>query len=192
MKVIGLTGGIGCGKTTVLKIFEKFGCLVYNSDLRAKTIQNSCKKAIESIKQFFGEDIYQEGILQRKKLADIVFKQPEKLKQLEKIVHPLVFEDFEKFCQDNKTKEFIILESAVLIESGFYKYTDFLVLVTALQEKCIERVIKRDNISRVQVLERMSKQMNDFQRKEFCKYIIENNEMQTLDNQVLQILNKER
>ncbi|MBQ3656697.1 MAG: dephospho-CoA kinase [Bacteroidales bacterium] len=185
---IGLTGGIGSGKTTVAKVFERFGGGVYTSDLRAKIIQNENPKAVFEIKKLFGEDIYSDGVLNRKYLADIVFNDSEKLKQLNGIVHPLVFEDFSKFLDENQDKRFVVLESAILIESGFYKFADFSVLVTSDLSLRLKRVMARDKISEEKVFQRIKNQLSDQELKINCEYEVINNDIQTLESQVKDIL----
>lgn len=193
MKIIGLTGGIGSGKTTVSKIFETFGAAVYNSDLRAKKIQDENHAAISGLKKLFGENIYsKDGILDRKKVASMVFSDEIMLQKLNALIHPLVFEDFSNFCKINTEKKAVVLESAILIESGFFKRVDFSVLVTADLETRINRTVMRDRVTKEQVLSRMKNQMSDIKKKEFCQYeIINNGSLDEVENQVKIILDKE-
>ncbi len=193
MKIIGLTGGIGSGKTTVSKIFETFGAAVYNSDLRAKKIQDENHEAISGLKKLFGENIYsKDGILDRKKVASVVFSDEMMLQKLNALIHPLVFEDFSNFCKINTEKKAVVLESAILIESGFFKRVDFSVLVTADLETRINRTVMRDRVTKEQVLSRMKNQMSDIKKKEFCQYeIINNGSLDEVENQVKIILDKE-
>ena len=185
---IGLTGGIGSGKTTVSKIFEKFGGAVFTSDLRAKIIQNENPKAVSAIKNLFGDDIYSGGVLDRKRVADIVFNDSEALKKLNGIVHPLVFEDFNGFCAAHSDKRFVVLESAVLVESGFFRFADFSVLVSADFSLRVVRVMERDGISREKVLERIKNQLSESEVRGNCKYEVVNNDIQTVESQVKEIL----
>ncbi|MBQ3690975.1 MAG: dephospho-CoA kinase [Bacteroidales bacterium] len=193
MKIIGLTGGIGSGKTTVSRVFETFGAAVYNSDLRAKKIQDENQKAISGLKKLFGDGIYSlDGVLNRKKIAEIVFSDETMLQKLNALIHPLVFEDFSNFCKINTEKKVVILESAILIESGFFKRVDFSVLVTADLETRINRTVMRDSVTKEQVLSRIKNQMSDIKKKEFCQYeIINNSSLDEVENQVKIILDKE-
>lgn len=193
MKIIGLTGGIGSGKTTVSRVFETFGAAVYNSDLRAKKIQDENQKAISGLKKLFGNGIYSlDGVLNRKKIAEIVFSDETMLQKLNALIHPLVFEDFSNFCKINTEKKVVILESAILIESGFFKRVDFSVLVTADLETRINRTVMRDSVTKEQVLSRIKNQMSDIKKKEFCQYeIINNSSLDEVENQVKIILDKE-
>ena len=188
MKIIGLTGGIGSGKTTVAKIFEKFGGKIFNSDLSAKKIQNENQTAISQIKELFGENVYLNGTLNRPQVAEIVFNDSEKLKKLNSIVHPLVFEDFSNFLDENSDKKFVILESAILVESGFDKYTDFSVLITADIAERIKRVMERDKIPQEKILARIKNQLSECELKCNCKYEIVNNDFQKVESQVKTIL----
>jgi dephospho-CoA kinase len=185
---IGLTGGIGSGKTTVSKVFEKFGGAVFSSDFSARKIQNENPAAISKIKELFGEDVYKDGVLNRRRVASEVFNDSEKLKKLNAVVHPLVFEDFSAFCAANSGKEFAVLESAILVESGFYKFADFSVLVSAGVSERIKRVMERDGISREKVMERIKNQMPEEEIKKFCEFVIFNNDVKTLDCQVEAVL----
>lgn len=185
---IGLTGGIGSGKTTVSKIFEQFGGAVFTSDLRAKIIQNENPKAVLEIKKLFGEDIYFGGVLDRKRVADIVFNDSETLRKLNEIIHPLVFEDFSDFVSRNEDKKFVVLESAILVESGFYKFADFSVLVSADISLRIKRVMERDGVSKEKVFQRMKNQLSESELKRNCKYEVFNNDIQTVESQVKEIL----
>ncbi len=189
MKIIGLTGGIGSGKSTVAQVFKSEGGDVFTSDYEAKIIQDHNPEAIRKQKELLGEDIYlEDGTLDRKKVASIVFADKSKLLALNNIIHPLVKQSFDNFVAKNSDKKFVVLESAILISSGFYKFADFMVLVTADTETRINRVIMRDKVSRQQVLQRMSNQMSDDEFMKYCKYKIVNNDIETLGKQVKEIL----
>ena len=171
--IIGLTGGIGSGKSTVAKIFQSLGVPIYYSDDQAKTITNK-PETLAQIKNIFGNDIFENGILNRKKLGDIVFNDSEKLKQLNAIIHPLVKIDFEEWLQTKQTFPFVIKESALLIEISDYKNCDFVITVIASLENRIERVMKRDNISKIQVLQRIDNQLPDEKRILKSSFIVNN------------------
>lgn len=193
MKIIGLTGGIGSGKTTVSGCFKSLGAAVFTSDTEAKIIQDSHPEAIAKQKKLFGDDIYSpDGTLDRKRVAAVVFSDETMLKALNNIIHPLVKQSFDKFLEENKDKDFVVLETAILISSGFYKFADFSVLVTADFETRISRVMSRDNATREQVLQRIKNQQQDDEIMKFCKYKIINNDINTLESQVKQILTENR
>jgi dephospho-CoA kinase len=189
---IGITGGIGTGKTTVCKMFEKLGVPVYYADDRAKWINNNDTEVITALKSTFGEDIYQNGILNRSKLGEIVFSDKEKLEKLNTIVHPVVFRDAEQWQQEKQKAGFYytLKEAALLFETGSYKQLDKIIVVSAMENIRIERVMKRDNLSREEVLKRISKQMPQSEKEKAADFIIENSSMEAMETQVLELHEK--
>lgn len=172
-KIIGLTGGIGSGKTTIANHFMKAGIPVYIADDEARKIMQSAE-IIAEIKQTFGNSIFENDILNREKLAEIVFNNPEKLKLLNAIIHPAVKKHFSNWILDYKDTPFIIYEAAILFESGNYKNCDFIITVTAPLESRIQRIIDRDKTTREQILKRINAQWSDDQRISKSDYVIEN------------------
>lgn len=172
-KIIGLTGGIGSGKTTIANHFKKANIPIYIADDEAKKIMQS-DQIIEDIKSTFGDSIFDNSILNREKLSKIVFKNPEKLKLLNAIIHPAVKKDFQNWVLNHKNSPFVIYEAAILFESGSYKNCDLTITVTAPIESRIERVIQRDKTTREQVLKRINSQWNDEQRIAKSDFVIEN------------------
>lgn len=172
-KIIGLTGGIGSGKTTVAKEFASYGVPVYITDLEAKKLMDS-QFVLEQIKNEFGNEVFENEILVRSKLSEIVFNNSEKLAKLNKIVHPAVKLHFKQWLLDHQEFPFVIYESAILFESGSYKECDFLITVVAPLEMRIERVIARDNTTREKVLERIKNQWNDEDKSSKSNFIINN------------------
>lgn len=190
-KIIGLTGGIGSGKTTIANHFTAAGIPVYIADDEARKIMQSAE-IIKEIKDLFGNVIFENGILNREKLAQIVFSNPEKLKLLNSIIHPAVKKHFDNWVLDHKNNSFVIYEAAILFESGSYKNCDKIITVTAPFETRIQRVIQRDNTTREQVLKRMNAQWNDDQRIAKSDFVIENQtpEITKLEvGKILKILN---
>lgn len=173
MKLIGLTGGIGSGKSTVGKLLEQKKIPVYYSDLRAHDIMNESEKIISTLKKTYGEDIYVDGKLDREKLGNFVFADQQKLQALNALVHPEVFRDFAEW-KAKQTNEIIMKEAAILFESGSYQECDIVLTVSAPEEVRILRTMERDQISREKVLERISKQWTDEMREEKADYIIRN------------------
>lgn len=173
MKLIGLTGGIGSGKSTVGKLLEQKKIPVYYSDLRAHDIMNESEKIISTLKKTYGEDIYIDGKLDREKLGNFVFADQQKLQALNALVHPEVFRDFAEW-KAKQTNEIIMKEAAILFESGSYQECDIVLTVSAPEEVRILRTMERDQISREKVLERISKQWTDEMREEKADYIIRN------------------
>ncbi|SHG24615.1 dephospho-CoA kinase [Flavobacterium defluvii] len=186
-KIIGLTGGIGSGKTTIANFFREMGIPVYIADDEAKKVMQS-EEIINQIKISFGESLFDNNVLNRAKLAEIVFNDAEKLEKLNSIVHPAVKKDFQLWLSQNKNHEFVIYEAAILFESGKYKEIDYIVTVTAPEEIRIERVMKRDNATREQVLSRMKMQWNDEKRISLSNFVINNSNLKIAREEVVKIL----
>lgn len=186
-KIIGLTGGIGSGKTTIANHFSSLGIPVYIADDEAKKIMQT-PEVLNLIKKTFGDTIFESELLNRQKLAEIVFNNPEKLKQLNSIVHPAVKRHFDKWLLDHQAYPFIIYEAAILFESGSYKNCDSIITVIAPLESRIQRVIERDKTNREHVLKRMEAQWNDEQRISKSDFIIENTTIETTKLEVEKIL----
>lgn len=186
-KVIGLTGGIGSGKTTIANYFASMGISVYIADDEAKKVMQS-ENIVQQIKTTFGDSIFENEILNRAKLAEIVFNNADKLAQLNAIVHPAVKSDFELWLQENKNHDYVIYEAAILFESGRYKECDVIITVTAPEEIRIERVVKRDNTTREQVLSRMKMQWNDEKRISLSNFVINNSNLKIAKEEVVKIL----
>lgn len=174
MKTIGLTGGIGSGKTTIAKWFQEKGVPVYNSDLEAKELMNENLDLIVQLTNLLGEQTYIDGEYNRTYVSSKVFNDQELLNQLNAIVHPAVFKHFDEWL-DKQNSLFIVKEAAILFESGSYKDCDYVISVIADEKIRIERVVKRDQLSEEQILGRMRSQWTDEQRIEKSDFIIENN-----------------
>ncbi|TDE43517.1 dephospho-CoA kinase [Flavobacterium rhamnosiphilum] len=186
-KIIGLTGGIGSGKTTIANYFESFGIPVYIADDEARKIMQS-SEIIVAIKNVFGDAVFENELLNREKLAKIVFNDPEKLEKLNKIVHPAVKKHFDQWLIQHKKVSYIIYEAAILFESGGYKNCDLIITVTAPVESRIQRVVERDKTTRELVLKRINAQWTDEQRISKSDFIIENTAIETAKLQVVKIL----
>lgn len=186
-KIIGLTGGIGSGKTTIANHFMAAGVPVYIADDEARKIMQSAA-IIEEIKKNFGSVIFENGILNRQKLAEIVFNDPDKLKLLNGIIHPAVKKHFENWISNHNQSPFIIYEAAILFESGSYKNCDKIITVTAPLETRIQRVIQRDNTTRKNVLKRINSQWDDNQRIAKSDFVVENIDPEITKAEVEKIL----
>ncbi|MCK9417664.1 dephospho-CoA kinase [Candidatus Dojkabacteria bacterium] len=177
MKKIGITGGIGSGKSFVCNIFKCFGIPIFNSDEIAKYLIETNVKVKNKIIETFGDDICLPiGVLDRKKLADIVFNDKEKLSLLNNIVHPAVRTYFDKWILFQNNPPYVIIENAILFESGQSDFVDKIITVTADEEIRISRVMKRNTISREKVLERMNNQLSNDFKIEHSDFVIYNNE----------------
>ena len=182
---IGVTGGIGTGKTIVCKLFELLKAPVFYADSAAKAAMQADPVLIAGLKTTFGEETYTgDGNLNRSYLASIVFNSEEKLRQLNALVHPAVFKTFDLWVE-RQNALYVLKEAALLFESGSYKDCDYTVLVSSPPELRIQRVMSRDKITREQVLARINKQMPEVEKAKMADFIIANNEAQLLIPQVL-------
>ena len=186
-KIIGLTGGIGSGKTTIANHFMEANIPVYIADDEARKLMQS-KEIINAIRKTFGDSIFDDATLNREKLSKIVFGNPEKLKLLNAIIHPAVKKHFQNWVLDHKDAPFVIYEAAILFESGSYENCDLIITVTAPIESRIQRVIQRDNTTREQILNRINAQWNDDQRIAKSDFVIENVNPKTTKTQIDKIL----
>ena len=186
---IGLTGGIGSGKSTVAKVFEVLGIPVYYADDAAKKLMNEDEELKEKIKKEFGEFIYKEEKLDRKKLADIVFTSPEKLNLLNALVHPATLKDAEKWMQE-QTSHYCIKEAALIFESGAHEHLDYVIGVTAPAPLRILRTMQRDGVTKEEVMARMDKQLDDSIKIKLCDFVIQNDEQEMILPQVLALHEK--
>lgn len=190
MLKIGITGGIGSGKTTVCKLFQLQNIPVFYADQQAKEIMQTDKQLVDDLKAAFGMDVYsEEGILNRSKLAALVFNDKEKLQKLNSLVHPAVFKAFDTWVKQ-QTAPYVLKEAALLFESGSYKDCDYIILVKSPQDLKISRIIERDSITEADVLKRMNKQLSDEEKEQRSDFIIYNDEVQMLIPQVLELHGK--
>lgn len=186
MYKVGLTGGIGSGKSTVCAMLRERGVAVYNSDERAKELMNSDIAIKQRIIAHFGAESFADGVLNRAYLAQRVFASEEELAALNAIVHPRVMEDFAAWAESAEG-EYVVLESAILFESGFDSRVDMVVAIMAPDELRIERAMQRDGVTREQVEERMRCQLSDEERCSRSKYAIVNIELEELEDDVEQL-----
>ena len=181
---IGLTGGIGSGKSAVAKIFETLGIPVYYADDAAKRVMNENALLRKQLIRHFGEESYTDNQLNRKYISSRVFGNPEQLTLLNSLVHPLTIADADQWMQ-LQTAPYIIKEAALIFESDAWKHLDEVIGVSAPFELRLNRAMKRDNISAGEVQARMSKQMNEEEKMNRCDYVIINDETELLIPQVL-------
>ncbi len=172
---VGLTGGIGSGKSTVSKILISKGFSVYNSDNRAKWLMNNNDNLKSNIISIFGNKVYIKGSLNRKYLSAKVFNDSLKLKALNNLVHPLVAIDFKNWLLNQKSKDFVFKEAAILIESGAYKEMDKIIVVSCPENIRLERVLKRDGNSPELVKKRMQNQISETEKINHADFVVKNN-----------------
>ncbi|HPT03595.1 MAG TPA: dephospho-CoA kinase [Bacteroidales bacterium] len=186
MNVIGVTGIIGSGKSSVCEIFKIIGIPVFYADIESKRFLED-KAVIYQLQKLFGEDVCnRDGNIDRKFLAEHVFDNQEKLIQLNSILHPKVKLRFDEWKNDNADHPYGIIEAAILFESGFNRFCDAVIVVNAPDELCIQRVIERERCSRAVVKQRMKNQWNNKRKIKLADYILVNDETQSLIQQVLQ------
>lgn len=183
MKVIGLTGGIGSGKSTVARMFELLNVPVYYADLEAKNLMNSAETLKLGIAQLFGEKAYVNNMLNRGYIADIVFRDKEKLQALNALVHPEVRKHFLDWV-DSQIGPYVIQENPLIFEKKDQHLFDKVITVTADKEIRIQRVIDRDGLTKEQVLDRMANQLADTLKTELADFVIYN---ETLENTKIQV-----
>ncbi len=189
-KVIGLTGGIGSGKSTIASFFQKEGVPIYIADTEARRIMTT-NNVVSAIKDAFGSNIFINNVLQRDQLAAIVFNDNKKLETLNAIVHPAVKRDFKDWLYQNREAPLVVYESALLFEGGTAAEFDVIITVTAPKEVIIARVIARDGSTKEQVLKLMAAQWTDEERLNKSHYQIENTDLKVAElktNEILKIL----
>jgi len=188
MLKIGITGGIGSGKTIISKAFKQFGIPVYSADDAAKELL-SCNEALKRcVIAEFGSEIYSSsGDLNTKVLADIVFTDRDALTRLNALVHPTVKEDFVKWLEDHSDVHYILKEAAILFETGAHKHLDAVIVVHAEEDLRIKRVMERDSVTKEEVLQRMHNQMSQEEKLKLADYKVDNNESSHVLQQILAI-----
>ena len=191
MMVVGLTGGIGSGKSTIAKAFAALGIAVFNSDEQAKALIATDAQVKERIIAAFGEEAYHNGEYNRAYIAQIVFNNSEKLVILNGIVHPALAEYFKQWAKE-QTSPYVLKEAAILFESGSYKDCDYIITVTAPEEVRIARVMARDHCTEAQVRARMAQQWSDAQRIALSNAVIENIDLEKAKKEVKRINNELR
>jgi len=184
---IGITGGIGSGKSTVCEVFKLLGVPVFEADIVAGKLINSDSEIRNNLIQFYGNEIYNsDKKINREKLANIIFNSDVELEKVNKVVHPAVRKEYMNWFKLQKT-DYIIHEAAILIESGFYKMMDFTILVSAPEEIRIERVMRRNNLTRENVISRLAKQWPDTEKRKFATLELVNDIKNLLIPQIIEI-----
>lgn len=191
MLKIGLTGGIGSGKTTVAKVFETLGIPVYYADDAARRLLNTNEELKEKVMYHFGDGAYTNGALNRKYLADIVFNNKEKLDLLNSLTHPITIQDAEEWM-NRQTAPYAIKEAALLFESGAAEKLDYIIGVYAPQHIRVKRVMDRDHLSTEEVVKRISRQIDEEMKMKLCNFVITNNGQQLVLPQVMELDKKFR
>lgn len=189
-KIIGVTGGIGSGKTTIVNYIHTKGYPVYIADEAGKKVMQQ-PKVIQQVNALFeGKVLLDDGSLDRSKIASLVFNDEQLLSALNQIVHPAVASDFEEFKKQNSQQPLVFKEAAILFESGSYKDCDATILITAPLNVRIDRVVKRDGISKEAVLQRMKNQLTDEEKQKLATFTVENMELNHAFKSIDEIIDK--
>jgi dephospho-CoA kinase len=183
---LGITGGIGSGKTSVCRVFDVLRVPVFSADREAREIMENDNRIVRSLNAIAGKDLYIAGNLDRTELATIIFNDNSLLEKVNLLVHPAVIDQFRKWVLV-QTASYVIMEAAILFESGASKFVDRVATVVAPVEERVERVIQRNKLSREQVMERMKNQMDDESRIKLSDYIINNSENDMIIPAILKI-----
>ena len=183
---IGITGNIGSGKSTVCRVFETLGIPVYYADAMAKKLINSDSEIMSAYRRIFGNGIYIEGQLDRKQVADLIFEDKTLLAEIENIVHPAVYKDFEQWSEKQKSP-IVMHEAAILFESGGDKFVDKVIFVSASENLRIERVMKRDGLSEDEIRNRIKNQWSEERKIPMSHYVIKCDECTPVIPQVLEV-----
>ena len=193
MVKVGLTGGIGSGKTTVSNFLLEYGIPVYNSDIQGKILMNTSLDLKNDIVNIFGERVYDNGILNTNLLSSIVFNDSTKIEQLNNLVHPKVADNFNQWIGKNNNQPILVKEAAILIESRAYLNMDKIILVVSEKSTRINRVSKRDNSDLESIEKRIKLQLTDNEKIKYADYIIENNSsLEHLRLEVIKVIKKLR
>jgi dephospho-CoA kinase len=187
---VGVTGGMGSGKTLVCRIFEILSVPVYYADFQAKRLMESDAGIREELKKMFGSTIVSRDKIDKKKLAQIIFNDNNALKSVNRIIHPAVRKDFDAWVNNISGCDYIIEEAAILFESGAYKLLDFNITVSAPEEMRIKRVVLRDHTTRESVISRLRNQMIEEERNRLADAVILNDESELLIPQVIRLHNR--
>lgn len=190
MIILGITGGIGSGKTTVTNIFSLMNIPVYIADIESKKVTATSPLVREKLIALFGSEMYNGTELNKTLLASHIFTDTEKMDKVNAIIHPEVEADFRRWIEKNRDAKVVIHEAAILFESGFDKLVDKKIIVYTPYEERIKRTMKRDNTTREEVIKRINSQMSDEEKKELSDFVIVNNNKESLIEQVLSILKK--
>lgn len=182
---IGLTAGIGCGKSLIARVFENLGISVFYSDKEAKRLYENPSFLQEIVKRF-GESVIENGEFQTRKLADIVFNDRNKLQELNELIHPKVFEIFDQWSEKQKSP-YVIMESAILFENGLQTHFDKIISISTPEDIVIRRVMARDGCSKEQVCARMTNQMSQNEKNALADYLIVHDDSKMLIPQILNI-----
>ena len=185
---LGITGGIGSGKSTVATLFHIYGIPVYNADEETKKLNNRSPIIRKQLKKHFGEELYINNVLNKKKFAEIIFNDADKLSLANSIIHPEVLKDFTNWCKQHADQPIVALEAAILFESNFHIYLDKVVTVYSPLKLRLKRVSKRDNVTPDMVKSRIKHQMPEEEKMDLSDFIIINDNKHSLIEQAEKLI----
>jgi len=189
-KLIGITGGIGSGKSFVCSIFRKLGVPVYDADIESKQLVNTSKIIKAKLIAHYGNDIYLDsGMLNKHKLSEIIFNNKEDLEKVNNIIHPEVFNNFNTWCKKNSDNNYLIQEAAIMFESGSNMLMDAVIFIDAPEDIRIKRVVERNNVTEQDVKKIIDNQMRPEEKKKLSDYIIINDDKELLLPQIIKLHN---
>ncbi len=188
MLTVGITGGIGSGKSTVCKVFRVLGVPVFQADVVARNLQNEDPQIKRSLTELFGAEIYDSyGFLNRKRLAEIIFNDKMLLEKVNTLIHPAVHREFEKWKELHSNCPYLLYEAAIMFETGSYLRFDYIIMVMTDEKERIERVMRRDHVSEEAIKRRMLNQMADSRKIKLADFVIENNDNQMIIPKILEL-----
>ena len=188
MLTVGITGGIGSGKSTVCKVFKILGIPVFQADNEARKLQEEDQEIKNKLIEYFGADIYTEAAsLNRKKLANIIFNSPADMERVNHLIHPAVHREFENWKEKMSGYAYVLYEAAILFETGSAAKFDYTILVVTNENERLQRVLKRDKLTSDAILQRMHNQMQDSEKILLADFVIENNDNQMIIPQILKL-----
>ncbi len=185
---IGVTGGMGSGKSVVCELFRLHGAPVFDADKEAKLLNDTSPRIKEELTRHFGSDLYKEGKLDRQKLATLIFHDKQNLGIVNSIIHPVLADQFIEWCKAHENYPFVVIDAAVLFEAGFERHVDKVITVYAPEAERIERVTRRDGIKKSQVTARMQHQIPEEEKAKRADHVIYNDGQHSLIQQVANIL----
>lgn len=185
--IIGLTGGIGSGKSTVAAIFKSLGIPVYEADAASKQIIDTDRSLQQSLRQLLGKEVVKDGKIDRPYMASLIFNDQDLLRQTNALIHPAVGRDFKTWYSKQQAAPYVVREAAILFESGTYRDCDKIVVVTAPEDMRIERVVKRNHTSEAEVRQRMANQWPEEEKVKRADYVVNNDHTDSVVKQVLRI-----
>lgn len=186
---LGITGGIGSGKTSVCRVFNILGIPVFLADEEARIVMDSDKSVIAQVNSITGKDMYPDGNLDRAELASLIFNNKDLLQKVNSVVHPVIFENFRNWSNQQES-EYVILEAAILFESGASSHVDRIATVIAPIEERIQRVMQRNSLTREQVLERIMNQSSDEEKTKQSHFVINNSDNEMIIPEIIKIHNE--